>query len=370
MKKDYYKVLGIPRNATKEDIKKAYRQLAHKFHPDKGGDEARFKELNEAYQVLSDDRKRGQYDQFGQVFEGAGSHQGGFEWPSQGGGGPGGFRFDFGEGFEGRNFADFDFSDIFEEFLGFNNSRKRAAERRGRDIKINLEISFEESVLGSKKGIELSKISRCASCSGSGGEPGSKMKNCPTCLGKGNIQKNQRTILGSFTQVTACPECWGSGKRPEMLCRECHGRGVRQILERLEVFIPKGVQDSEVLKITGKGEASLFGGVPGDLYVKVGVRPHEVFRRQGDDIIMRLSLRVSQAVLGDMVEVNTIDGIIKLKIPEGTQPGDILKVRGRGAPLASGYGRGDLLIEIKLDIPKKLDKKTKDLVQDLKKEGF
>ncbi|MBI2640941.1 MAG: molecular chaperone DnaJ [Candidatus Sungbacteria bacterium] len=366
-KKDYYSLLGVAQNSTKEEIKKKYRELAHKYHPDKGGDEARFKEINEAYQVLSDDQKRAQYDQFGQVFSDGGGSASGGEWP-------GGFRFDFGDG-RPFDFAqgDFDFSNIFEDFFGGNfggGTRARTRERKGRDLRIDLDISFEESVLGGKRGVEIEKLSRCSRCSGSGGEPGAKLKNCPTCQGKGNVQKNQRTFLGSFTQVTICPECAGSGKKPEIVCIHCKGRGVEQKIEQLEVFIPKGIRDGEVLKITGKGEASLTGGTPGDLYIRLRVAPHKIFRRQGDDLIMQLPLRLSQAILGGAISVDTLDGSIQLKIPEGTQAGDILKVRGKGSYLASGYGRGDLFIEIKVEIPKKPVKQIKEIAEKLKEEGF
>lgn len=363
MSKDYYKTLGVARNATKEEIKKSYRVLAHKHHPDKGGDAERFKEINEAYQVLSDDRKRAQYDQFGQVFEGA-RGQGGFEWP-------GGFRFDFGEGAP-AGFADFDFSDVFEDFLGsaFGGSRSRTRERRGKDTRLDFEISFEESVLGGKKEIEFAKLSRCSRCNGSGGEPGAKLKNCPNCEGKGNMQKTQRTFLGSFTQVSTCPECLGTGKRPDPLCIQCSGRGIEHGIERLEVFIPKGVRESEALKITGKGDASVTGGVPGDLYLKIHVLPHKVFRRQGDDIIMSLPVKLSQAILGGTINVETLDGNLLLKIPEGAQSGDILKIRGRGSYFNSGYGRGDLLIEIKIEIPRKAGKKVKEIAEGLREEGY
>lgn len=364
MSKDYYKILGVARNATKEEIKKAYRALAHKFHPDKGGNEAQFKEINEAYHALSDEKKRAQYDQFGHAFESAGPQGGGFEWP-------GGFRVDFGEG-GGRNFNDFDFSDIFEDFFGGGGGggKARTRERKGKDIQMELDILFQDSVFGAKKEIEFSKIGKCAHCGGTGGEPGAKLKTCPACLGKGNIQKTQRTFLGSFTQVATCPDCFGAGKKPEEMCRQCRGQGTEQVLERLEIYIPKGIRESEVLKLTGKGEASLSGSVPGDLYIKIRVLSHPVFRRQGDDIVMQLPLKLSQAILGDTLDLDTLDGAIKLKIPEGTQGGDILKVRGRGAYLVSGYGRGDLLIEIKLEIPKKISKKTKELIEELKHEGF
>lgn len=362
-KRDYYTILGVPRNASKEEVKKAYRTLAHKFHPDKGGDEARFKEINEAYQVLHDDNKRTQYDQFGHAFGGGGGQQG-FEWP-------GGIHFDFGGG---GSPGDFDFADVFEDFLGMGlgggNARTKTRERRGKDIRLDFRISFQESVFGGKREIELSKLTKCKRCEGAGGEPGAKMKACPTCQGKGNIQKTQRTFLGSFTQVTTCSDCLGTGKRPETLCADCHGRGVRQLVERLEVYIPKGIRDGEVLKITGKGEASLFGGIPGDIYIRLQVEPHVLFSRQGDNIVMSLPIKLTQAILGDTVEVETLDGVIRLKIPEGTQPGDILKIRGKGVYLPSGYGRGDLLIETKVDVPKKVNRHVKDLMDELRKEGL
>ncbi len=363
MAKDYYKILGVARNATKEDIKKAFRQLAHKYHPDKGGDEQRFKEINEAYRVLSDERTRAQYDQFGRVFDGGAGQQGGFEWP-------GGFRFDFGGPFEegGRGFGDFDFSEVFEDFFG--GGRRTKAERRGRDVRADVEITFEESILGTKKEIDLYKVMRCERCGGSGGERGTALKTCGTCGGKGNIQRTQKTFLGSVTQVSTCPECVGTGKRPEISCSECRGRGTLEKYDHVEVVVPKGVRDGEMLKMSGRGEASLSGGIPGDLYLTIHVASHKTLRRQGDDIIMKLPIKLSQAILGDTVEIETIDGALRFKIPEGTQSGDILKVRGKGAHTASGYGRGDLLIEIKIEIPRKLSRKLRDTIEELKDEGY
>lgn len=362
MAKDYYKILGVARNATKDEIKKAYRKLAHQYHPDKGGDAERFKEVNEAYHVLLDDQKRAQYDQFGRVFEGS-PGQSGFEWP-------GGFRFDFGEGTSES--AEFDFSNIFEDFFsgGLGSSRSKSRERKGKDIRLDLEITFEESVLGGKKEIEFGKLSRCSGCNGSGGEPNAKLKDCANCQGKGNMQKTQRTFLGSFTQVSTCSECLGTGKRPDPLCIRCNGRGIEHGIERLEVFIPKGVRDGDILKISGKGDASITGGIPGDLYINIHVLAHKIFRRQGDDLIMKLPIKISQAILGGTISVETLDGNLLLKIPEGTQAGDILKIRGKGVYLSSGYSRGDLLIEIKIEIPKKITKKIKEVVETLKEEGL
>lgn len=365
MPKDYYKVLGVAQNASKEEIKKAYRSLAHKFHPDKGGDAEQFKEVNEAYQILSDDRKRAQYDQFGHMYDGTG-RQGGFEWPS-------GFKFDFGNTpFEGTSGADFDFTDIFEDFLGMGLGGRgaRAKTKRGKDIRVELEIPFEEAIFGGKREVNLTKLSRCERCKGSGGQPGAKMTSCATCQGRGNIQKSQRTFLGSFTQVSTCPECLGTGKRPEVLCGECKGKGLVHAVEHLEIFVPRGVKDGEILKITGKGDASLAGGTPGDLYLKLRVLAHKIFQRQGDDLIMHLPITLSEAILGTTKDVDTLEGGIRLKIPEGTQPGDVLKVRGKGAWSASGYGRGDMLIEIKLEVPRKTSKRVKEIVEELKEEGF
>ena len=364
MTKDYYKSLGVARNATKDEVKKAYRELAHKYHPDKGGDAEQFKEINEAYMVLSNDEKRAQYDQFGHVFEGAGPQQGGFQWP-------GGFRMDFGaEGTGGM--GEFDFSDVFEDLFGASAGGRgsRSRERKGKDIRIDIEISFEESILGVKKEIDLYKLARCSKCGGSGGEKGSKMNQCPTCEGKGNIQKTQRTFLGSFTQVSTCPECLGVGKRPETLCAQCRGRGIEQRNEVFEVLIPKGIREGEILKMSGKGEASMASGTPGDLYMNIHVRAHAVFHRQGDDIVMRLSVKPSQAIVGSSVDIAVIDGAIKLKIPEGTQPGDILSIRGKGAYVSSGYGRGNLLIEIKVELPKKASKRIREIAEQLDREGY
>lgn len=366
MGKDFYKILGVPRNATRDDIKKAYRQLAHQYHPDKhGGSEAKFKEINEAYQVLGDDRKRAQYDQFGTVFEaGRGPAAGGFEWAP--GAGFGGFGFG-GEGF--RGFGDFDFSDVFEDvFPGFSFGGSRRS-KKGRDIQIDLEIPFEEVIFGGRHAVELNKVSVCERCAGGGGEPGAKMQKCAACGGRGRVEKTQRTFIGAFSHISACPACQGRGEVPEATCRECLGKGSVKRLEQIEIFVPKGIEDGELLKISGKGEASQSGGIPGDLYVKVRVRPDKTFRRQGNDLVIALPLKFTQVALGDSVEVKTPDGVIKLKIPEGTESGDILKVRGKGVPLARGYGRGDLLVEIKVLTPRHLSKKAHEAVERLKEEG-
>ncbi|MBI2055574.1 MAG: molecular chaperone DnaJ [Candidatus Sungbacteria bacterium] len=362
MIRDYYHVLGIPRNASKEDIKKAYRRLAHQYHPDKaGGNEGKFKEINEAYQVLSDDSKRAQYDQFGAVFgDGRGHSQGGFEWP-------GGLGDDF------RGFGDFDFADIFEDVFsgaGFGGGTRERRSRKGRDIQIELEIPFEEIIFGGRHSVEITKTATCERCKGIGAEPGTPMQKCGTCQGRGRVERTQKTFLGTFSQVGVCPACQGRGEVPEEACRECNGRGVLRRPEAIEIFVPKGINDGELLKISGKGEASHYGGVPGDLYAKVRVYSSKVFRRQGNDLIMHLPVKFTAAVLGDSVELKTLDGAIKLKIPEGTESGDILKIRGKGVPLARGYGRGDLLVEIKVSTPRYLSRKAKEVIERLREEGI
>lgn len=369
MTKDYYKILGIPRNATRDDIKKAYRKLAHLHHPDKtGGNEAKFKELNEAYQVLGDEKKRAQYDQFGRTFEGNSPFgQGGFEW---GQGGPfGGFNFG-GEGAGG--FADFDVADLFEDMLGgmgFGGSRREGRSKKGKDIQIDLEIPFEEMITGGKHEATLRKLSKCERCNGSGAAEGAKMISCQKCGGAGKIEKTQRTILGVFSQIGPCPDCLGKGETPETRCKECGGRGAFQKTETIEIVIPAGVNANDLLKISGKGEASISGGVPGDLYIKIHVIPSKRFRRQGDNIVASLLVKFTDAALGATLDLETPDGAIALKIPEGTESGDILKVRGKGAPQSSGYGRGDLLVEIKVATPKKLSRKAREAIEKLREEG-
>ena len=363
-KRDYYEILGVSKNSSADEIKKAYRKLAHQYHPDKaGGNEEKFKEINEAYSVLSDSKKRAQYDQFGQNFQDFGRGGSGFQWP---GGGANGFEFNFGG--DGQQF---DFGDIFEGMFGFNqNDRGTTRTRKGKDIQIDMEIPFEESIFGAKRVIELRKLNRCHHCNGTGGEPGTKMKKCETCNGQGRVQKTRRTIFGAFAEVSTCPDCLGKGERPETPCKECKGKRVLYGKESIEILIPKGIDNQSILKVTGKGEASQTGGVPGDLYIRIVVLPHKIFQRREQDLSMILPVKFTDAVLGTESIVATLDGEIKLKIPEGSQSGDVLKVRGKGVPSDRFGGRGDLLIELKVEIPKKVSKKAKEAIQELKKEGL
>lgn len=363
MKKDFYSILGVPKNASADEIKKAYRKLAHQYHPDKGGgSDEKFKEINEAYQVLGDEKKRKQYDRFGENFANAGGFNG-FQWGDIFGGENGGVKFDFGEG------ADFDLGDIFENVFGFGGGRE-TKRKRGKDIVLELSIPFEESILGGKESIELTRNTRCVRCSGQGGEPGTKMRQCTQCGGKGYRERQERTILGSITRREACPSCFGRGEEPEHPCITCKGKGIERKTERLEIVIPRGINHDDTLKLSGKGDLTDPQGTPGDLYIRMNVLPHKVFRRQGADLFMSLPIKVSQAITGDTLTVETLEGAVRIKIPEGTQSGDILRIRGKGVPESRGYSHGDLLIELKVDIPKKPSRQLKEAIDKLKDLGL
>lgn len=365
MARDYYEILGVSKSASASEIKKAYRKLAHKYHPDKkGGDEEKFKEASQAYQVLSDDKKRQQYDQFGQTFENAGAGgQGG-----QGFSGFEGFR-DFG-GFDFRNFSEggFEgiFSDIFSDgFSGFGRQR----EKTGSDISIDIEITFEEMAEGAEKELDLYKKTICKECGGTGAEDKTTEK-CSQCGGTGRVQTTRRTILGTFSQVAVCPECKGRGEIPKKKCKNCGGDGVVRDYEKVKISIPAGIEDGQTIRLTGSGEASESGNNPGDLYVNIHVKEHLFFKRDGENIISRQKINFSQAVLGDKIEVDTIKGKTRIKIPSGIQSGDFLKIKGKGISRAGRYGRGDQLVEIKIDTPRSLNREQKKAIEDLKNSGL
>jgi len=365
MPKDYYQVLGVDRNASHDDIKKAYRRLAHKYHPDKGGDEKKFKEINEAYQILSDTEKKNQYDRFGQVFGG------GFE-----GGQPG---WDFGPGFNFEGMRDkfgeegfdaMDLGDIFGEIFGFGGARKKDF-KRGKDIEIDIEVPLEAVLKSQEKEISLYKLNKCSRCQGKGAEPGTKVNECFSCRGTGQVQQIKKTIFGSITRVTVCPECGGEGFRPEKPCNVCKGEGRVKTEEKIKFFIPAGIDTNQVIKIEGKGEAGRKGGKSGDLYVRVFVKKHPVFKRKGDNLFATVPISFSQAALGDEVEVSTLAGKkIILKVPSGTESGKILRISGKGITHFSSYGQGDLYVELIVRTPKKLSKKQKELLERLKEEGL
>ncbi len=364
MSKDYYNTLGVSKGASDDEIKKAYRKLAHQHHPDKkGGDESKFKEVNEAYQVLSDKQKRQQYDQFGSTFESAQS-QGGFS-------GFEGFR-DFssyaqGFGQQGRQsgFEDI-FSDIFSA-AGFGSGKPKEAV--GSDIAMDVNVTFEEMAKGIEKELDLYKKVLCDKCDGTGAES-KDMKKCPTCNGSGKTQKTVRSILGTFSQVTTCSECRGMGEVPKEKCSKCGGDGVVRDYQKVKINIPAGIEDEQTIHITGQGEAPKGGRRLGDLYLTIHVEKHAEFSRQGDNVTSLKDINFTQAILGDKITVKTIEGEVTIKVPPGTQSGDVLKIRNRGIEREEKFGRGDHLVTIKVRTPERLSREQKDLIKQLKEKGL
>lgn len=358
MSKNYYETLGVEKNANQEEIKKAFHKLAHKYHPDKNnGDDKKFKEVNEAYQVLSDSQKRAQYDQFGQTFNGGGNPYGG----------QGGFEgFDF-SGFQNAQGFDMgDIGDIFSDFFGGGMGRGQR-ERRGRDISTELSITFKESIFGVDRAILLTKASTCSVCEGSGAKPHTKMETCKKCNGKGQIRETRQSILGTISTSKICDDCMGRGTIPHEKCAECKGAGVLRKQEEINVKIPSGIDNGEMIRLVGMGEA-IQGGVTGDLYIKINVAPHPVFRREGNNLTMVLEVKLTDAILGATYNIETLDGSIGVKIPEGISTGEILRVRDQG--VLTSRKRGDLLITIKVKIPAKLSRKSRELIEKLKEEGI
>ena len=353
--------MGVTRSASSDEIKKAYYKLAHKHHPDKGGDENKFKEINEAYQVLSNKEKKEQYDRFGSVFEGGQGFEPG-----------GGFQWNWGQ----RPDVDFEFDlgdlgEMMEDMFGFGFSGKKKDLKKGSNIEVELEISLEEVLKGGEKEITLEKFIFCSRCQGKGAEPGTKAKECFSCRGTGQVQQIRRTPFGSFTRVSVCPECGGEGFKPEKPCNVCKGEGRIKREEKVKIFIPAGVDTNQLIKIEGKGDAGKKGGKAGDLYVRVFVKPHDVFKRKGDDLYSEVPISFSQAALGDEVEITTLEGAkLLLRVPAGTESGKTLKISGKGIPHFSGYGRGNLYLEFAVKTPKKLTKKQKELLERLKTEGI
>ncbi|MFA5926484.1 MAG: molecular chaperone DnaJ [Parcubacteria group bacterium] len=369
MSKDYYNILGVGKNATDDEIKKAYRKLAHQHHPDKaGGDEAKFKEVNEAYQVLSDKEKRSQYNQFGQTFEQAQSQGGssGFNGFRDFSSSEDGFEFNFGSG--GQGFSGFEdvFGDIFQQAGFGRRSRRNTRRYRGEDIQMDVEITFLEMAEGIEREIELYKRGKCSRCGGDGVEPGSKKIECPTCKGSGEVQTARRTILGTFQQVTVCPECQGEGRIPEKKCKKCGGDGRTREYEKTKFKIPAGIKDGQTIRLEGMGEAGEKGGEAGDLYINVHVLPDKRFSREGDDIQGVARISFSQAALGDKISVDTIEGEIKLKIPAGTQSGEIFRLKGKGVKHLSRFGHGDHYIKIQVETPRNLTREQREILEKLK----
>ncbi len=356
MEKDYYKILGVPKSASADEIKKAFRKLAHAHHPDKqGGNSEKFKEASEAYSVLGNSKKRAEYDAYGRVFTGNQS------------GGSGGFNWNE----SGNQQYGFDFSEIFNEFgdiFGGFGGRSQEQTRRGRDISIDLEIPFKESVFGTVREVLLTKTARCETCKGDGGKPGTKTETCSSCNGKGKVHETKHSILGTLTTVRACETCHGSGSIPEVICVTCHGEGLVRKEHEIRIAVPSGVDNGEMIRLTNAGEA-VRDGVPGDLYVKLHIRPDQRFSKEGANIRMKLPLKLSDALLGSEQKIETLDGDITLKIPAGVSHGETLRVRGKGVP-QNGGKRGDLLISVAITLPKRLSRDAKKLIEKLREEGI
>jgi molecular chaperone DnaJ len=356
MPKDYYKTLGIDKSASAEEVKAAFRRLALEHHPDKGGSAEKFKEANEAYQVLSDAGKRAQYDRFGSVPEGA-----------SGFGGQGGFN---GQGFGGQGF-NINMDDLGDIFGGFgdlfgagNSARERS--QTGRDIQIDAKIDFHDAVFGTDFSAEIMKANRCSHCSGTGGEPGAKQDDCKTCHGSGRVTQSRNTMFGVFQTTGTCPDCRGAGKKYERNCAVCHGTGAVRERQAIKVRIPAGVDDGNTIRVAGSGEAGERGAGAGDLYVKVRVKDDPKFDRHGDDVCSEVNIPFADAALGVTAPVETVDGNVELKIPAGTQPGTVIKLKGRGVPHLRNDGRGDQLVTVNIEVPKKLSKKQKQLLEELR----
>ncbi|MCP6726698.1 MAG: DnaJ domain-containing protein [Patescibacteria group bacterium] len=362
--KDYYKILGVQRSASVDDIKKAYRILAHKHHPDKGGNEKAFKEINEAYQILSDQEKRAQYDKFRRVFDGGGvgPGAGGFQW---GWGGEGvasdesGFHFDFQ-----------DLGDVFEDIFG-GHQHNHKDKRRGGDLEVEVEIPLQAVLNNHEELISLLKLTVCSRCNGVGAEPGTNVNECFACRGSGEVQQIKRTVFGSFTRVGTCPECSGEGLKPEKPCNVCKGDGCIKTENDIKIIIPAGVDTNQILKIEGKGDAGKKTGKPGDLYIRIFVKPHKDFTRKGDDLHHTLTIPYSKAILGGKINLCGIDGETSvIQIPSGMVSGTIIKVGAKGIPHFGGLGRGDLQVRLEVHVPKTLTKQQKEVLNRLQEEGL
>ncbi len=341
-KKDYYEILGLKKSATQDEIKKAFRNLARKYHPDlnPGNKDAeqKFKELNEAYSVLGDANKRSSFDRYGTA-----------DQQQQG----------FGQGFEG--FQGEDFSDLFGSFFGMGGGA-----RKGRDLKYEMELTFLEACFGCEKKISVTKLDRCESCDGLGGTGEEK---CSTCKGQGRVQKTMRTPFGTFAQASTCPHCLGRGKTVKHVCKTCKGQGRMKNTRTVTVKVPAGVADGNTLRMQGEGEAGAAGQRQGDLFVEMYVKSHDIFARKGDDILLEFPISFSQAALGDTVAVPTIRGEVKMKVPAGTQSGTLLRLKDEGVENINGHGLGDQLVRVLVKTPQKLSTKQKKLLEDLAEEN-
>jgi molecular chaperone DnaJ len=343
-KRDYYEVLGVPRNATDEDIKKAFRKLAFKYHPDHNSEQdagEKFKECNEAYQVLCDHDRREAYDRYG--------HRDG-------------------EGMYGRGFEGFDFNgfgDIFEAFFGGATAAGRQAPQRGANLHSEVTVSFEEAARGTEREMPITRIENCANCQGTGAKPGSKPTRCSNCNGTGRVRRVEQSIFGRFSSVSACRQCRGEGFVITDPCPECKGTGQEKKRRTLKVKIPAGIADGLQIRLSGEGNAGSKGGSAGDLYVAVTVAPHKLFSRDGDDIHYQLVLNIAQAALGAEIAVPTLGGETKLKVPAGSQTGTVFRLKGQGMPHLERNGRGDELVDLFVSVPEKLSREQRALLEKL-----
>ncbi len=353
MAQDYYETLGLQKGASREEVKKAFRKLAAQYHPDKKtGDEAKFKEISEAYSILGDEKKKAEYDAYGHAFQGAGGAGSGF----------GGFNWsDFQQAAGGQGF-EFDLGDIFGDMFG--GAARRPA--RGRDISIDIELSFEESIFGVNRKVLLTKMNTCEECQGNGAKKGSEMIDCSTCNGNGRIRETRQSIMGTFQTVRECSVCAGRGQVPKERCSHCAGAGVRRSEEEIAVAIPSGIQDGEMIRMTGRGEATP-NGQSGDLYIKVHVKSHKTIKRDGANLETKLNIKLTDALLGNMYQIETLDGSVEIKIPAGIKYGELLRIKGKGVPQSNG--RGDFMVKVIVDTPQKLSRKAKQLIEELRNEG-
>jgi molecular chaperone DnaJ len=345
VKRDYYEVLGIPRNASTEDIKKAFRKLAFQYHPDRNradGAADKFKEINEAYEVLSDADKRAAYDRFG--------HAGADNM--------------FGRGFEGFDFGGF--GDIFDAFFG-GGTTARQAPRTGEDLRYKFTVTFEEAALGTEKELEIARTEVCATCHGTRSRPGSKPERCPNCNGSGQVRRVQRSIFGQFINTSTCSQCQGLGTIITEPCPDCRGTGIQKQKRRISVRVPAGVDDGNVIRLSGEGNAGSRGGSAGNLYVSISVKKHEYFTREGDNIVYELPVNFAQAALGAEAEVPTLYGPTRVKIPAGSQTGRVFRLKDKGIPHLHGFGRGDQMVVLRVVTPESLNKEQKKLFEELAK---
>lgn len=357
MPRDYYEILGVSKGASQDEIKKAFRKKAHELHPDKGGDAEAFKQVNEAYQVLGDEKKRGTYDRFGHA-------------AFQGGAGPSGFGGAGGFGFGGIDVEDLgDLGDVIGSMFGFG-AGARSRTRRGRDVETTVNVDFMDAVRGAKRTVQLRVQSSCGRCAGSGAETGSRLTACSACGGAGKITQAQRTPFGTFQSVAVCNQCHGTGKVPEKVCTGCRGAGVTVQNRALDLEIPAGIGDGETIKLAGQGEAAPYGGASGDLYVHMRVASHPKFAREGNNVLSEEAAPFTMFLLGGTVGIGTVDGTVELQVPAGTRSGTAFKLRGQGIPFLRSRTRGDHLVTLVADVPKRLTREQKGLVERMRELGL